>query len=284
MSELANSLRLLLAHPLARNARLRTLFNIARWQIRSRLAREIVVPWVGGTRLAVRRGMTGATGNIYYGLHEFTDMAFLLHLLRPGDVFLDIGANIGSYTVLASGVCKARTVAFEPGETAGRDLERNIELNGLQDLVTLRTCALGAEDGTASFTVGRDTMNRIATDADTEVRHVPVARLDSLPVGAPLRLIKMDVEGGEAGVVRGGQATLDSADLIAVISESNDPYVVGELSRRGFRQAYYDPFRRTLTFDRPAHASHNHIFVRAEKDCLNRLREAPPVLALGQRL
>jgi hypothetical protein len=42
------------------------------------------------------------SGNIYAGLHEFGDMAFVLHFLRAGDLFADVGANIGSYTVLAS--------------------------------------------------------------------------------------------------------------------------------------------------------------------------------------
>ena len=58
--------------------------------------------------------MTGATGNIYTGLHEFEDMMFLLHLLRPGDIFVDAGANIGSYTVLASAVVGAKSISFEP--------------------------------------------------------------------------------------------------------------------------------------------------------------------------
>jgi thymidylate synthase len=58
--------------------------------------------------------MTGATGNIYAGLHEFEDMAFLLHLLRSEDMFADVGSNIGSYTILASGVVGAKSVAFEP--------------------------------------------------------------------------------------------------------------------------------------------------------------------------
>jgi hypothetical protein len=43
--------------------------------------------------------MTGATGNVYYGLHEFQDMAFVTHYLREGYLFADIGANIGSYSV-----------------------------------------------------------------------------------------------------------------------------------------------------------------------------------------
>jgi hypothetical protein len=54
------------------------------------------------------------TGNLYAGLHEFSEMGFLLHLLRQNDLFVDVGANLGSYTVLASAVCQARNIAFEP--------------------------------------------------------------------------------------------------------------------------------------------------------------------------
>jgi hypothetical protein len=63
----------------------------------------VVVPFVGDTRLLVARGMRGATGNVYVGLHEFEEMAFALHALRPSSRFIDVGANVGSYTVLAAG-------------------------------------------------------------------------------------------------------------------------------------------------------------------------------------
>src|SRR5882762_1907914 len=63
-----------------------------RWQLGARILEgQAVVPFIGGARLLVRRGMTGATGNIYAGLIEFEDMAFTLHLLRPNDLFVDVG-------------------------------------------------------------------------------------------------------------------------------------------------------------------------------------------------
>src|SRR5262249_15331008 len=112
-------------------------------------------------RLAARRGMTGATGNIYARLHEFADMAFTLHFLRPDDLFLDVGANIGSYTLLASGVCKARTISFEPDPQTMGLLRRNIDLNGVDGCVLLEQTAVGAEDGEVEFTLGRDTGNQV---------------------------------------------------------------------------------------------------------------------------
>ncbi|WP_017364163.1 hypothetical protein, partial [Methylococcus capsulatus] len=99
-----NTLSFLLNHPLSQGRKLPALARFVRWQLGSRLLPgEVVCPFVNDACLVVRPGMTGATGNLYVGLHEFEDMAFLLHYLRPEDLFVDVGANVGSYTVLAGG-------------------------------------------------------------------------------------------------------------------------------------------------------------------------------------
>src|ERR1700737_2016418 len=131
LRSMANLSALFSTHPLTQDAPFKAWGRFAAWQLRSRLRRETLVPWISGQRLAVRRGMTGATGNIYVGLHEFADMMFMLHFLQEGDLFLDVGANVGSYTVLASGVCRASTWAFEPDPNTVRHLRRNIAINEL---------------------------------------------------------------------------------------------------------------------------------------------------------
>jgi hypothetical protein len=65
----------------------------------------VVHTWIDGAKFFVRRGETGLTGNVYAGLHEFADMGYLLHVLRAQDTFIDGGANVGAYTILA---CVAR--------------------------------------------------------------------------------------------------------------------------------------------------------------------------------
>jgi predicted RNA methylase len=78
--------------------------------------------------------MKGATANMSIGLSEFADMMLALHFLRKGDLFVDVGANVGSYAVLASGVCRATTWAFEPDPNTVRSLKRNLAINNLNDL------------------------------------------------------------------------------------------------------------------------------------------------------
>lgn len=114
--------------------------------------------------------MTGATGNIYCRLHEYVDMRFVLDNLKPNDIFVDIGANVGTYTILASKVRGAKTISFEPDPQTARFLRRNIAVNGIASKVEAINAALGAESRVINFTVGLDTKNRVAKDDDAEVR------------------------------------------------------------------------------------------------------------------
>lgn len=278
------TIRFILGHPLSGKTPVASLARYLRWQATSRVFRIQTVEWIGGARLVVERGMTGATGNIYCGLHEFSDMAFLLHFLQPGDTFLDIGANVGSYTVLASGVRGATTIAFEPDPLSSERFMRNVSVNNLADKVALHRVALGARDGEAFFTSGRDTMNRMAAAGEAGSVAVPVKRLDSIAGAGDAVLIKMDVEGFEADVLAGAEAKLASPHLIAIITEGHDQEIVATLTRHGFARAFYDPFTRSLRAEAPAGGTSNALFIRKAEDVQRRLSAAPRIPVLGQSL
>ena len=99
---------------------------------------------------------------------------------RRGDLFVDVGANIGSYTVLASGVCGAQTIAVEPDPETVKALRRNVEANEISECVRIVEAALGSAPGVARFTVGQDTKNRVADDADLNIRQVDVRTRDNV--------------------------------------------------------------------------------------------------------
>src|SRR5688572_25821870 len=131
-----HKLRHALRHPLARDRKLETIKKFVQWKLGGALnPNPLVYPFVHDTMLLVNRRVAGDEMNLLTGLGEFAEMAFVLHLLRPQDLFADVGANIGSYSILASGVSGAHSIAVEPvPETYGM-LLRNIALNGLQHLV-----------------------------------------------------------------------------------------------------------------------------------------------------
>jgi hypothetical protein len=127
---LFDTIRFITGHPLNRGHRISSIIHFAKWQIASRLAPgAIVYDWVNGARFLVKTGETGLTGNIYTGLHEFPEMGFVLHFLRDEDLFVDVGANVGSYTILACSAVGARGVAFEPiPSTYGRECSVTVQL------------------------------------------------------------------------------------------------------------------------------------------------------------
>lgn len=242
----------------------------ARWQIGSRLLdKPVVVPFGQRSSLMVTAGMEGATQNIYCGLHEFEDMAFILHAVSSADVFVDIGANIGSYTILASEV-GAKCIAFEPAPVAFEWLRRNVLLNEADAI--LHNLAVGAEDGEILFTTTLDSMNHVLAWGEhrDEVTPVRVVRLDDALSVAPT-VIKIDVEGFEKHVLAGGRNTFTNPMLRAVIMELNgsamrygvdDMDVYSEILELGFRSFAYDPFSRRLNLlDRP-NSKGNTLFLR----------------------
>lgn len=212
-------------HPLSHKRRLARLSQFVRWQVGARLVPgPVVVPFVENTRLVVQRGMHGATGNVYTGLHEFDEMAFVLHALREGDLFVDVGANVGTYTVLAAGVAGCRCVAMEPVSSSFEQLLDNLRLNQIQHLVDAHRVAVGDRDGSVRVTTHRGPMNRLIGTNDGATSNADVVasrRLDELLAGKSPTIIKIDVEGFEPHVVAGALQTLRQSSVLAVLMEAN---------------------------------------------------------------
>ena len=283
LAALKNMDHLFAVHPLTRNAKISAWRRFIGWQIASRLRPEMEFDWVGKQKLVVRRGMTGATGNIYVGLHEFVEMGLLLHYLRPGDLFLDIGANIGSFTILASGVSGAESWAFEPDPDVMADLKKNVAINKLEHLVKPCPYALGGSEGEVRFTVGlAESINRVATDADKTVRIVPMKTVDGLLQGRGANMFKMDVEGYEEEVLKGAETTLANRSLQVIEVEGMTSSIRALLERHGFEVGFYDPTTRALTRQDNGLEFCNSFLIRDWDEVSARLKSAPRIRILGQ--
>lgn len=278
------TVRFLTSHPLTRDARLAAFFRFAQWQIRSRLSKTVSVPWVQGTRLVLERGMSGATGNIYAGLHEFADMFFLLHLLRPDDLFCDVGANVGSYTVLASGVCGSKTVAFEADPDTANNLRRNIAANSLENLVEVCAVAAGPCEGEVRLTLGHDAMNRVASGQTEGTRSVRQSSLDILLEDRRPLFMKLDVEGYEEQVLAGADAVLANESLVAIETEGFTASVQARLEKHGFVRRFYDPYTRALSLVDVGHRPSNVLMIRNLDLVSSRLKSASKVAVLNTLL
>lgn len=262
-------LRYLTRHPINRRARFRALPSIINWKISTRLLPgcDVIIPYVNDARLVVTPGQWGSEANALCGLHDFSDMGFLLHFLRPNDLFCDVGANVGEYTILASAAIGARAMAFEPIHQTYLHLKRNIAVNDIGHLVDAKPIALGSKRGHLKFTDDQDTQNHVLTDAENSDTGrnilVEVDTLDGLLGDTVPQLMKIDVEGWEFEVLRGSEKVLRNPYLHAIIIELNksgmrygysDEAIHQSLVSHGFSPWRYLPFDRKLI---SLHGKHN---------------------------
>jgi FkbM family methyltransferase len=153
----------------------------------------------------------------YWG-HDLGDLRYLWRILKPGMVFLDIGAHHGLYSVVAAKRLgeDGTVVAFEPSEREFRRLRLHLRLNGMH-LVRAEPIALGAMASTQKFfqiISGDNTRGGLRPPASSDrvsETSVETARLDDYVERRALSrvdVVKLDVEGGELGVLQGASSVM----------------------------------------------------------------------------
>ncbi len=183
-------------------------------------------------------------------------MGFLLYALRERDLFVDIGANIGSYTILASSVVGSKTVCFEPVPTTYKRLMNNIGINNLESKVISLNTALGNSKGEIHFSSDLNCTNHVIADGE-KVKNkiiVNVSTLDDELIECPF-LIKIDVEGYEKPALEGAKNILANNKLCCVIMELNgsgnrygynESKILDMMFDYGFKAYTYNPLDRGL--------------------------------------
>jgi len=251
-------LKFITSHPLNCNHKIKAVSRFMKWQLNTMLnPYPIIYPFTKKSKLIIKRGMTGATGNLYCGLHEYNEMLFLLHFLRKEDTFADIGANIGSYTILAAGHVGAKTFSFEPIPSTFSNLLDNIAVNRLESNVMAFNIALGSQRRTINFTSSLDTMNHVASEDEGNIIVVSMETFDDVLENHQVpALLKIDVEGFETEVLIGMNSVLKNKDLKAIIIELNgsgkrygydEKKIHKMLSELDFNPFMYTPTERLLT-------------------------------------
>jgi FkbM family methyltransferase len=255
-----NSVRFIVRHPLNADRPVRALRRLVLWQIGSRIVPgPVIVPFVDNTVLAAAPGLTSANGNIYTGLYGFEEMGFLLHVLRTSHLFVDVGANVGAYTVLAAGAAGATCICFEPVPSTFLQLQRNLRLNGLENKCEAHKMAVAANEGALVFTSTEGATNHVVLDPAHHEKGaitVPVCSLDGAIGDRNPDIVKIDAEGFETEVLKGAAGILKNPSLLALIIQLNGrgrQYGFNEENLHqtilacGFRPYGYDPFERRLS-------------------------------------
>ncbi|WP_286226974.1 MULTISPECIES: FkbM family methyltransferase [unclassified Polynucleobacter] len=257
LKQLHEITRFILNHPLTKQNKRRALIGFLRWQIAARLLRKkVIVPWVEDASFITAIGETGLTGNLYTGFMEYEDMLFLLHALRPDEIFVDVGANIGAFTILASKVVKAKSISFEPLPDTVDRLKDQIQINRINNVVSVRNKGVGDKTGALFFTNNNDTINKVSLAGNVEnTTKVEVTTLDEELDNNAKYFFKIDVEGFEYNVIQGGKNILSSQNTIAMIIELNgsgDEFghsnqdIHNKIISLNFTPIEYEPLSRTI--------------------------------------
>lgn len=160
------------------------------------------------------------------GVFERVATALLPDLVQPGDVVVDVGANIGYYTLVCARLAgpSGRVYAFEPEPQNFALLQQNVALNGYRNVVADRR-ALAERSGVARLWVNLGSNHgdhRIYDPGETNRRaiEIEVTTLDAvLPADAAVGFVKMDIQGGEPFALRGMQALLARSPKAGLFTE-----------------------------------------------------------------
>lgn len=206
--------------------RLHALGRCFHWQFRKRFQRQ---PWVidtvFGRRLKMLPDSTICSCTYYAGLFEWDEMNFLLRALRPDDGFVDIGANVGIYTLLASARVRSDNIwAAEANPLNLAVLNEQLAINQITG-VKILPYALAAARGRVSFKAARRETGTITEDPGEEDFAVEARTLDELISPGDLSaktFAKMDVEGCEVDVLLGAKRLLSSRAIAVWVFELSE--------------------------------------------------------------
>ena len=266
-------------HSLVKNERLGAIYRYIKFHFRYRNGQECIIPFLEHS-LRIIKG-EGSQAHLFTYLEDFEEMIFLLHYLNKDDRFIDVGANIGAYSILASGQIGCQTLSFEPSIQNYKLLNSNVKLNNLQNSIKTYNYALG-EINKVSTIRFKGTMTYIVNDNTMNSQKVLIKKLDDFTDYG--ELIKIDVEGYEEFVLKGAKGVLSHPKTNAIIIElagynrygSSDEKVHNLLIQHNFFPIKYFPYERIFNRLKTYRKNQfNTIYIRDEKFVENRLINSP---------
>lgn len=187
------------------------------------------------------------------GLFEPNEFIFLLKYSREDDKFLDIGANIGAFSLILSSINKCKSLCIEALPSTYKFLVENINSNSLGSMIEAKNLGASDKEETLKFTSSLNVSNKVApktTKGDIYFTEVECKPLNKIAENYKCNILKVDVEGYETPVINGADTVLSSEDLQVIIIELNghgekyfnfnEDEVAEKISSYGFTRVEYD--------------------------------------------
>jgi FkbM family methyltransferase len=229
------------------------------WQLSKRTyADHWDIPYHGLT-LRCHRNSHSASGALYFnGMPDFREMTFIQRYLRPGDTFVDIGANVGVYTLLAAALvgARGRVHAFEPGAMTRKQLNENVALNRLS-CVSVHGLAVSDRAGSASLTANVDDCVASLVPVDVvadavNIESIECVTLDGFLPDVDFAMAKpMAIRGALGHLSRGNPPVLQiEMDGYSKKYGVETHEFIAELDQAGYDVGIYDVARNSIEFTR----------------------------------
>lgn len=187
------------------------------------LLAPIMLPIRSGP-LQGKRWIAASGSNFISGRYEPEKTATIERAVQADDIIFDIGAHVGYFAVLMAGLAGpgGKVFAFEPRPLNQRYLERHIRVNGCDNIEVLHLC-VGAHCGPALLETRTGTgTGYVSATGGTAVEMVSIDEMVESARLPPPTFMKIDVEGGEMGVLRGARRTIERVRPRMVLATHTD--------------------------------------------------------------
>jgi FkbM family methyltransferase len=192
---------------------------------------------------------------------------------KPGDTVVDVGAHIGLYTIIASKRVgpTGKVIAIEPDPENCNLLKRNVELNRLTNVIILECAAFSSNTKLKLYLPGKERgftklstvmSNRTTTDTFLDVNGNTLDHLMLMQGLTQVNWIKIDVEGAELEVLKGGTATLSTSKDIALLIEVHN---VNDIDLHTVIVRYLQPYDFHLEFEKKYTNGERHVLFRKKE-------------------
>lgn len=149
---------------------------------------------------------------VWLQAEEWSELEYLRTRLQPGQAFVDVGANLGLWTLVAASAVgsEGRVVSFEPNPRTFEKLVANVARNGFAERVVARAEAVSEGAGAVAFRCAAEhNVSAIAETGDRDTVSVPTISIDAVLAGRVVHGMKLDTEGHELAALTGAAETIE---------------------------------------------------------------------------
>lgn len=213
----------------------RSISGWKRWWIYTRLKKPLMMKWLNGLHMRIYPSNEVYRSLFVRGVYDPNLLVAVTSLLKEGDVLVDVGANMGMFSLLAAKHVgeQGRVLAVEP---SSRDFERlveNVKLNNLEHIITTTRCSISDKAGKVQIAIAaeeRSGLNTIGREFSSKgVEKISIEDVDSQTIDQlvlsenlhRLDVLKLDVEGSEVLALKGAYLTIKTFRP-AIILGSNE--------------------------------------------------------------